>query len=68
LWGEWGVKAAPMASREKLKPVPPPMDSEYHWRKLLNHLYGCGEDELFRWVRDVRAVVEEAERKRRRAA
>jgi len=34
----------------------------------MNHLYGCGEDELFKWARDVRATVEEAERKRRWAA
>ena len=40
-----------------LRGVPPPVDSEYHWRKLMNHLFGCGEDELFRWLRDVRSEV-----------
>jgi hypothetical protein len=35
----------------------------------MNHLYGCGEDELFKWLRDVRAVVcEEKKPRRGRAA
>jgi len=35
----------------------------------MNHLYGCAEeDELFRWLRQVRATVKEAERRQRRAA
>lgn len=54
--------------RPNLRSSPPPGDSKYHWRRLMNHLYGCGEDELFKWARDVRATVEEAERKRRWAA
>jgi hypothetical protein len=31
------------------------------WKRLMNHLYGCGEDELFEWLRVVRDAVEEAE-------
>ena len=38
-------------SGQHLKPVPPPPDDEYYWRRLMNHLYGCGEDRLntLRW-------------------
>jgi len=52
---------------ERLRGVPPPVDSEYHWCRLMNHLFGCGEDELFVWLRDVRAEVC-GKKKRGRAA
>ena len=45
-----------------LKAVPPPVDSEFVWHKLLNKLYIDGENELFLWGQVVRAAVEEAER------
>ncbi len=48
-----------------MRPISPPVDSEYHWRQLMNHLYGCGEDALFEWLRDVRAVICEEEKPRR---
>ena len=51
-----------------LKAVPPlPTDAEM-WKRLMNHVYGCGCDDLFAWLRDVRRVVGDAERARRRAA
>jgi hypothetical protein len=50
--------------RPNLRLSPPPVDSKHHWRRLLNHLYGCGEDVLLIWLRDVRRAVEEAERRR----
>ncbi len=40
-----------------LRGVPPPVDSEYMWRSVMNLAYGCGEDELFVWLREVRAEV-----------
>jgi hypothetical protein len=52
-------------NQPRLKAVMPLPDHEYYWRKLMNHLFGCGEDELFCWLQDVRRVVEEAERERR---
>ena len=40
-----------------LRLVPPlPTDPEM-WKRLMNHLYGCEEDELFAWLRSVRAAV-----------
>jgi len=53
-----------MSARRRLKAVPPPPEDERMWKRLMNHLYGCGEDRLFEWLRDVRLVVEEAERKK----
>ncbi len=50
----------------QLKQMPPPIDSEYYWRKILNLAYGLGEDELFRWLQDVRAYVEAQENERKR--
>jgi hypothetical protein len=47
-----------------LRAVPPSANSEYMWRRLMNHLYGCGEDALFAWLQSIREAVEEAERKR----
>jgi len=46
-------------------PTLPPVDSEYHWKKLMNFLYVHEQDALFEWLRTVRTVVEEAERQRR---
>jgi hypothetical protein len=48
---------AEVVSVRHLTLVPPAADSEYHWRKLLNHLYACGEDELFRWAKVVQEYV-----------
>jgi hypothetical protein len=48
------------ADRTKAPPltlVPPPPDDERMWRRLLNHVYLCEEDELFRWLRSVRQAV-----------
>lgn len=40
----------------------PPVDSEYHWAKLMNLLFIREQDGLFEWLRAARqAVVEEAE-------
>ncbi len=55
-------------SKQRIRSVPPPVNSEHHWRRLMNHLYGCGEDELFVWLRSVRQAVEEAERAKGREA
>jgi hypothetical protein len=54
--------------RPKLRLAPPPVDSEHHWRRLMNLVYLAEEDALFRWLRQVRATVEEAEPRQRRAA
>ena len=54
--------------RASLRPVPPPVDSEHCWRKVMNLAYGCGEDALFAWLRDVRAEVCGKEKPRRGAA
>jgi hypothetical protein len=43
----------------------PPVDSQYHWTKLMNLLFIKEQDGLFEWLRAVRAAVEEAERQRR---
>ncbi len=51
-----------------LRPVPPPPDSEYMWRRLMNFLFVHEQDDLFVWLRSVRAVVEDAEKKAREAA
>ncbi len=51
-----------------LKAVPSPVDSSEMWKKLMNHIYGCGEDRLFEWLRSVRRVVEEAEKSNREEA
>jgi len=51
----------------QLKQVPPPPDNEYMWKKLMNHLYGCGEDALLDWLRSVRAEVCEKKRVKRAA-
>ncbi len=40
-----------------LRGVPPPVDSEHHWKRIMNLAYGAGEDELFRWLRAVRSEV-----------
>ncbi len=45
-----------------LKALPRPVDDPEMWKRLMNHLFGCGEDRLFEWLRDVRRVIEEAER------
>ncbi len=58
----------PVVSQHALKAVTPPPDSEYYWKNLMNHIYGCGEDRLFEWLRDVRVYIEEQEKKRRRVA
>jgi hypothetical protein len=41
----------------RLTLCPSPPDDEKLWARLLNHLYLCEEDELFRWARRVRAYV-----------
>ncbi len=46
----------------------PPVDSEWHWNKLLNQLFLREQDGLFAWLRAVRAAVEEAERQKREEA
>ena len=43
--------------------VPPPTDPE-SWKRLMNFLFVHEEDALFRWLRGVRRVVEDAERER----
>ena len=43
--------------------VPPPTDRE-SWKRLMNFLFVHEEDALFRWLRGVRRVVEDAERER----
>jgi hypothetical protein len=48
--------------------VPPPVDSEHHWRELLNLLYLHEQDALFEWLRTVRVAVEEAEKEKQRRA
>lgn len=45
----------------------PPTDADY-WKWLMNFLYLHEQDRLFVWLRSVRAVVEEAEREKGRAA
>ncbi len=60
-----------MSSRTapKLKVVLPPPDHEPSWRRLQNIVYGAGAEDLFAWLRDeVRPVVEEREREKRRVA
>ncbi len=54
--------------RMRLRMVPPPPDDEQCWNKLLNYLFLKEQDALFRWLKGVRRTVEEAEKKRRRAA
>jgi len=49
-------------------PTLPPIDSEYHWKKLLNLLFIHERDALFEWLRAVRAAVEDAERQRKEEA
>ncbi len=51
-------------SAHQLRAVPPPANHPEMWKRLMNHLYGCGEDRLFAWLRGVRQVVEEADRER----
>ena len=48
----------------RLKLVPPPPADEANWKRLMNLLYGLEEDALFEWLREVRAVVERAEKER----
>jgi hypothetical protein len=55
-------------SPRQLQAVPPPVDSPEMWKALMNHVYGCGRDDLFAWLRDVRRSVERAARKKRRRA
>jgi hypothetical protein len=52
----------------RLRQVPPPVDSEYHWKKLMNFLFLHEQDALFEWLRTVREAAEDAERKKGRAA
>ena len=59
---------SPKGRRPNLGSVPPPVDSKHHWRRLMNLVYLAEEDALFRWLRQVRATVEGAERRQRRAA
>lgn len=47
--------------------VPPPTDVEM-WDSVLNLLYWLERDEEFRWLKEVRAAVEESEKRKRRAA
>jgi hypothetical protein len=49
--------------RDRLRPLPPPVDSEFMWRKLLNALYVYEQDELFVWVKRVREEIARAEKK-----
>ncbi len=46
-----------------LRLVPPPVTDELTWRRLLNFLYLHGRDNEFRWLQNVRAALEEAERR-----
>ncbi len=55
-------------SRRQLKAVPPPADDPEMWRKLMNHLYGCEQDTLFRWARLVSEEIRRAEDAKRRGA
>ncbi len=44
-------------------PTLPPVDSEYHWKKLMNLLFIHEQDALFEWLRAVRAAVEEGQKR-----
>ena len=45
-----------------LAPLTP--DDAEQWKRLFNYLFLCEEDDLFQWLRYVRAAVEGRERKR----
>ncbi len=51
-----------------LKALPRPVDDPEMWKKLLNHLYGCEQDELFKWAKSIREELESEARRRRGAA
>ena len=57
---------APTGRPDFLRPVPPPIDHEPSWRRLMNLLYLHEQDQLFAWLRGVRAAVEDAEKKRKK--
>lgn len=46
------------SGRADLRLVSPAPSDPERWKQLMNHLFICEEDELFRWVRSVRAAVE----------
>ena len=49
--------------RRSLHLVPPaPTDAE-NWKKLMNFLFVHEQDQLFVWLRSVRAAVDSAEKK-----
>ena len=60
----------PAARPTMLRLAPPPIDHEPSWRRIMNLLYLHEQDQLFAWLRGVRAAGEEAEKKgqQRRAA
>ncbi len=55
-----GVSHTPPTGRTDLRLAPPAPDDPEAWKRLMNLLFVNEEDELFRWLRSVRAVVEEA--------
>ncbi len=52
------VTMPPPSGRADLRLAPPTADDPEYWRRLMNHLFLAEEDELFAWLRNVRAVVE----------
>ena len=48
---------ASYGGRRCAETIPPPIDDQDAWRRLLNRLYFCEEDELFRWAKTVEAAV-----------
>ena len=63
-----GMVNPPNAQKGKgtmsLRLVAPPPTDPTAWKALLNFLYLHEQDDLFRWAKEVRAVVEEAEGKK----